>query len=239
MIDIFSFSSQGGREYNEDSVGFAYTPYGAVLVAADGLGGHRGGATASKIVVDTILAEPLDDNKNDKDWLKKRLEAADQEILDQQAVQANKMKSTVVAMKISGTKATWAHAGDSRLYYIHNSRIEAVTEDHSVAFKKYRAGEISRAEIATDEDQSSLLRSLGSQSKLKLDFGETTEPLTAGDGFLLCSDGFWEYLQDQEILFDFLKTNSAQAWTELLMLRVIERLQSDSDNLSVVTAMIR
>ncbi len=239
MIDIYSFSSQGGREYNEDKVGFAYTPYGAVLVAADGLGGHRGGAEASGIVVDTILAEPLDDNKNDKDWLKKRLEAADQEILDQQAVQANKMKSTVVALKISGTKATWAHAGDSRLYYIHNSRIEAVTEDHSVAFKKYRAGEISRAEIATDEDQSSLLRSLGSQSKLKLDFGETTEPLTAGDGFLLCSDGFWEYLQDQEILFDFLKTNSAQAWTELLMLRVIARLQSDSDNLSVVTAMIR
>lgn len=239
MIDIFSFSSQGGREYNEDSVGFAYTPYGAVLVAADGLGGHRGGAVASKIVVDTLLAEPLDDNKNDKDWLKKRLEAADQEILDQQAAQANKMKSTVVAMKISGTKATWAHAGDSRLYYIHNSRIEAVTEDHSVAFKKYRAGEISRAEIATDEDQSSLLRSLGSQSKLKPDFGETTDPLTAGDGFLLCSDGFWEYLQDQEILFDFLKTNSAQSWTELLMLRVIDRLQSDSDNLSVVTAMIR
>lgn len=239
MIDIYSFSSQGGREYNEDSVGFAYTPYGAVLVTADGLGGHRGGADASKIVVDTLLAEPLDDNKNDKDWLRRRLEAADQEILDQQAALANKMKSTVVALKISGTKATWAHAGDSRLYYIHNSRIEAVTEDHSVAFKKYRAGEITREQIATDEDQSSLLRSMGSQSKLKPDFGETTEPLTAGDGFLLCSDGFWEHIRDQEILFDFLKTNSAQAWTELMLLRVIERLQSDSDNLSVITAMIR
>ena len=83
------------------------------------------------------------------------------------------------------------------------------------------------------------MRSLGSQSKIKPDFGETTEPLTAGDGFLLCSDGFWEYIQDQEILFDFLKTNNAQAWLELMMLRVIERLKDDSDNLSVVTAMIR
>lgn len=239
MIDIYSFTSPGGREYNEDSVGFAYTPYGAVLVAADGLGGHRGGDIASKAVIDTVLAEPIEDTKNDKDWIKRRLEAADREILDQQAARANKMKSTVVALKINGTKATWAHVGDSRLYYIHNSRIEAVTEDHSVAFKKYRAGEISREEIATDEDQSSLLRSLGSQSKLKADFGETTEPLTAGDGFLLCSDGFWEYIQDQEILFDFLKTNNAQAWLELMMLRVIERLKEDSDNLSVVTAMIR
>ncbi len=239
MIDIYSFTSPGGREYNEDSVGFAYTPYGAVLVAADGLGGHRGGDIASKTVVDTVLAEPIEDTKNDKDWIKRRLEAADRAILDQQAARANKMKSTVVALKINGTKAAWAHVGDSRLYYIHNSRIEAVTEDHSVAFKKYRAGEISREEIATDEDQSSLLRSLGSQSKLKPDFGETTEPLTAGDGFLLCSDGFWEYIQDQEILFDFLKTNNAQAWSELMMLRVIERLKDDSDNLSVITAMIR
>ena len=229
MIDIYSFTSQGGREYNEDSVGFAYTTYG----------GHRGGDVASKMVVDTVLAEPLDDNKNDKDWLRKRLEEADQAILSEQAAQANKMKSTAVALKISGTKATWAHVGDSRLYYLHNNRIEAVTEDHSVAFKKYRAGEITRAEIATDEDQSSLLRSLGSQSKLKPDFGETAEPLTAGDGFLLCTDGFWEYVQDQEILFDFLKTNNAQAWTELLMLRVIERLGSGSDNLTVMTAMIR
>ena len=239
MIDIYSFTSQGGREYNEDSVGFAYTPYGAVLVTADGLGGHGGGDIASKLVVDTLLAEPLDDQKNDKEWLKKRLEDADLAIIDRQAELANKMKSTVAALKISGTKAVWAHVGDSRLYYIHNSRIEAVTEDHSVAFKKYRAGEITRAEIATDEDQSSLLRSLGSQGKLKPDFGESVEPLTAGDGFLLCSDGFWEYVQDQEILFDFLKTNNAQAWAELLLLRVIERLKSGSDNLSVVTAMIR
>ena len=239
MIDIYSFTNPGGREYNEDSVGFAYTPYGAVAVTADGLGGHRGGDVASKMVVDALLAEPLDDNKNDKDWLRKRLEAVDEAILEEQAAQGNKMKSTVVALKISGTKATWAHVGDSRLYYLHNSRIEAVTEDHSVAFKKYRAGEITRAQIATDEDQSSLLRSLGAQGKLKIDFGETVEPLTAGDGFLLCSDGFWEYIQDQEILFDFLKTNNAQAWAELLMIRVIERLKSDCDNLSVVTAMIR
>ena len=239
MIDIYSFTSRGGREYNEDSVSYAYTPYGAVLVVADGLGGHEGGDVASQKVVETILAEPLDDNKNDKDWIRKRLDAANQAILDEQAARANKMKSTVVALKISGTKATWAHMGDSRLYFIHNSTIAAVTEDHSVAYKKYRAGEITRAQLATDEDQSSLLRSLGVRGKLKPDFGETTAPLTAGDGFLLCSDGFWEYLQDQEILFDFLKTNNAQTWAELLLLRLVERVDGTNDNLAVITAMIR
>ena len=239
MIDIYSFTSRGGREYNEDSVGYAYTPYGAVLVAADGLGGHKGGDIASQKVTEILLKEPLDDNKNDRDWLKKRIDAANQALLEEQAARANKMKSTVVALKISNTKATWAHLGDSRLYFLHNSEIAAVTEDHSVAFKKYRAGEITRAQLATDEDQSSLLRSLGVRGKLKPDFGETSAPLTAGDGFLLCTDGFWELVQDQEILFDFLKTNNAQTWAELLLLRLIERIGDSSDNVAVITAMIR
>ncbi len=239
MIDIYAYTAQGGRAYNEDSVGYAYTPYGAVAVAADGLGGHMGGDVASKLVTDALLAEPLDDCKNDKEWLKKRLDTANQMILDGQAQRANKMKSTVAALKISGTKATWAHLGDSRLYYLTGGRIACVTEDHSVAYKKYKAGEITRAQIATDEDQSSLLRSLGVPEKRKPDFGETTSLLTAGDAFLLCTDGFWENIQDQEILFDYLKAANAQTWAELLLLRVIERMDSGNDNLSVITVLIR
>lgn len=239
MIDIFAFSSKGGREYNEDCVGYTYTTYGAAAVLADGLGGHQGGELASKLAVDTILKEPIDDNKNDKDWLRKRLDAANQAILGAQAEQSNRMKSTVAALKISGTKATWAHLGDSRLYFLHDSRLADVTDDHSVAYSKYKAGRISRDALATDEDQSSLLRSLGVQGKLRPDFGETNEPLTAGDGFLLCSDGFWEKVQEQELLFDFLKSNSARMWAELLLLRVIERMTDGCDNLSVITVMIR
>lgn len=239
MIDIYSFTSPGGREYNEDFVGHSMTTDGAVLIAADGLGGHKGGDIASQIAVETMLSEPYGDGKDDKAWLNSRLEAANRAILDRQAAEGNKMKSTVVALKISGLKATWAHLGDSRLYYIHNSTIAAFTEDHSVAYKKYKAGEISRAAIATDEDQSSLLRSLGSREKIKPEFGSAQAQLSAGDGFLLCSDGFWEYIQDQEILFDYLKINTAQAWAELLLLRVTERIKDGSDNLSVVTALIR
>ena len=238
MIDIYSYTSQGGRDYNEDFVGCSMTSDGAILIAADGLGGHKGGEVASRIIVDTVLSEPYE-SADDKEWLTERLTAADKLILDTQTEQGNRMKSTAVALKISGLQATWVHAGDSRLYYIHNNAIEFVTEDHSVAFKKYKAGEISRAAIATDEDQASLLRSFGSRSKLKLEFGAPEHPLAAGDAFLLCTDGFWEYVQDAEILFDYLKTNSAQAWAELLLMRAIERIKDDSDNLSVVTAMIR
>lgn len=239
MIDIYSFTSPGGREYNEDFVGSSMTPDGAVLTCADGLGGHKGGDIASRIVVDTMLTEPYDDAPDDRAWLDERINAANQVITDRQAELGNKMKSTVVALKISGFSATWAHLGDSRLYYIRDNAVVHVTEDHSVAFKKYKAGEISRAAIATDEDQPSLLRALGNSGRLRPEFGSPDNPLAVGDAFLLCTDGFWEYVQDQEILFDYLKTNSAQTWAELLLLRVMDRLKDDSDNLSVITAIIR
>lgn len=239
MIDIFAYTSHGGREYNEDSVGYAFTADGAAVVLADGLGGHQGGAVASKAAVDTILDQPANGSGNDVEWLTERINSANSVILEEQKVKGNKMKSTVVALKISGGAATWAHVGDSRLYYLHNSEIAAVTEDHSVAFKKYSAGEISRADIATDEDQSSLLRSLGNSGDPKIDYGTTSSELQPGDGFMLCSDGMWEYLQDEEILFDSLKSDTAQGWAELLLLRVIERIKPNSDNLSVITVLIR
>lgn len=238
MIDIYSYTSRAGREHNEDSMGFVHTTDGAVAVVADGLGGHQGGDVASKTAVDAFLAQPPDGDFDSREWLAQRFEDANRAILDRQSSQGNQMKSTAVVLRIDGDHAAWAHMGDSRLYYLHGSEIASVTEDHSVAFKKYRAGEILRREIATDEDQSSLLRSLGVRGEIKPEFGEAS-PLSVGDGFLLCSDGFWEHLQDQEILFDFCKTNNAQAWAELLLLRVIDRMKSDSDNLSILTAVIR
>lgn len=238
MIDIYTYTSRGGREYNEDNVDFVRTPDGVVAVVADGLGGHEGGDIASETAVKAILREPIGKTTDSREWLMSRLEDANRAILERQSVQGNKMKSTAVVLRLSGDNAAWAHMGDSRLYYLSNGEIADVTEDHSVAFKKYKAGEITRAEIATDEDQSSLLRSLGVRGELRADFGEA-KGLAVGDGFLLCSDGFWEYVKDQEILFDFCKTNNAQAWAELLLLRVIERMKSGSDNLTVLTAVIR
>jgi len=147
------------------------------------------------------------------------------------------MKTTVVALSVNGDQAAWAHAGDSRLYYLHNKAIEVYTEDHSVAYKKYLSGEITREQIGFDEDQSSLLRALGNPARSQPDCRLLEHPIAPGDGFVLCSDGMWEYILDEEILVDFLKADCAQTWAELLLLRVMERIGPENDNLSIITVM--
>ena len=234
MIDIFAYTSQGGREYNEDFVGYVPTDDGAVVVLSDGLGGVSGGEIASRIIVDAVIDEPYkcDDPAG---WLRERLNLADERVRREQRRLNNQMKSTVVALRIDGDRAAWAHAGDSRLYYLHDDMIAEVTADHSVAFKKYLAGQITRSRIAADEDKNRLLNAVG---------GEGFEPepggaaVGMGDAFVLCSDGAWEYLNDQEIAFDYLKADSAEEWAYLLLLRVLDRMDSAGDNLSIITVRI-
>ena len=73
--------------------------------------------------------------------------------------------------------------------------IAEYTDDHSVAYKKYKAGEITREEIGFDDDQSSLLRTLGSEDRYEPSVRELNLVPRKGDAFLLCSDGFWEYVK--------------------------------------------
>ena len=145
------------------------------------------------------------------------------------------MKSTAAALYVMGSRAIWAHAGDSRLYYIHEGRITACTEDHSVAYKKYKAGEITKREIAFDEDQSRLLRSIGGVDHNEPTIRVYEEFLSPGDAFLLCSDGAWEFLDDEEIVIDLLKSTCAKQWTEYLLLRMMERIKGGNDNLTLLT----
>ena len=234
MTDIFVYTSKGGRDSNEDFVGCAYSADGAVAALCDGLGGEGGGDIASRIAADVIVDEPYDTD-DDRKWLADRINLADERIKKEQTRLNNRMKSTVVALKITGSKAVWAHAGDSRLYYIHDSAIAEVTADHTVAFKKYLAGEITRGEIASDEDRNSLLNCIGIEN-FRVEYGSAE--IVKGDAFMLCCDGLWENLQDQEILFDYLKATTAERWAELMLLRAVDRMEADGDNLSVITVII-
>lgn len=239
LIDSFIFSDKGGRDRNEDAVGQKDFLNGALFALADGLGGHLHGEMASKCVVDALLESPEPDAETEMtEWFKGRFEAANEKVSALQAENPGGMKSTAVALAIRGSEAHWAHVGDSRLYYLHGGQLQCVTEDHSVAYKKYKAGEITRAQIARDEDQSCLLRALGNPERNQPDFGFAGEPLEPGDAFLLCSDGVWEYLRDQEVLVDLLKARTAQEWAELLLLRVIERIPPGNDNLSLITVLL-
>ncbi len=234
-LGSFIFSDPGGRENNEDSAGERRFPGGGVFALADGLGGHADGELASRAVCDVLLSEDPP-AEGGLEWLSDRFARANRAVLDLQRKLDSNMKSTGAALLIQGNSAFWCHAGDSRIHRLHDDALDFWTEDHSVAYKKYKAGEISRAQIGQDEDQNRLLRCLGSPDPRRSvpDIGPGVE-IAPGDGFLLCSDGVWEYLLDGEILADFLKTESAREWGELLLLRVAERVSTDNDNLTLIT----
>lgn len=239
VIDEFEFTNQGGRSYNEDSIGSKQEGGCGIFVVADGLGAHQFGEVASECVRDVLLEDWHPGEPDRQEWIKMQIAEANRRVLAIQKEKGSVLKSTVVALAIDGERAVWANAGDSRLYYLHGSGIRSITEDHSVAYKKYKAGEITREEIAQDEDQSCLLRSIGGEDRNEPDIHCPDVPLEAGDAFLLCSDGVWEYVKDGEILIDFLKAETAEDWAELLLLRLMDRIDGKNDNLTLLTLMLK
>ena len=205
---------------------------------ADGLGGHLSGEKASAEAIRTIVKGWDTSRKDLPEQLSEKICEANKKILALQENGRCVMKTTAAVLAISGGQAVWANSGDSRVYYFHDGQLSGCTNDHSVAFKKYKAGEITRDQIGSDEDQSCLLRSLGGTDRYEPEIYPAAEEIKPGDAFFLCSDGAWEYLRDEEILIDLLKAESAANWAELLMLRIMERVDGRNDNLSLITIMI-
>ena len=235
-LDAYRYTNPGGRSRNEDSADCAMGEERALFVLADGLGGHQDGDQASNLVVQTLLEQWRTLGREERDWeawLSEAIALANQRLLELQRAQGCAMKSTVAALVLSGDRAVWAHVGDSRIYRVSAGRICHATQDHSVTYKKYLAGEIGRMAINFDEDRSSLLRVVGDEARCVPSTGSA--PLGPEDGFLMCSDGFWECLYDEEILIDFLKAPSARNWAETMLVRALPRMEPGGDNLTLMT----
>ena len=195
-LEAYLYTNPGGRRDKEDSADYWIEADSGIFVLADGLGGHRDGAAASALVTRSLLDSWSRKELPDKDtdisaWLYESILTANDELLAAQKEQGSSMKSTIVALAIDWVNCAWAHVGDSRLYYLTNGHIIHATQDHSVSFKKFLAGEIGLEDINFDDDRSSLLRVVGDPGRCQPDTGmpEINGQLCPGDAFLLCSDG--------------------------------------------------
>ena len=219
-LSVYSYTNQGGRAHNEDSLRWNCDGARGVFVLADGLGGHACGQVASRLAVDALCPEALDPLPG-KEELLERFQAANTRILEQQAQPGQEdMRTTAVALSLGESGAAWAHIGDSRLYRFSGGALSCLTRDHSVTYMKYLGGEISYMDVYHDDDRSSLLRVLG-RAPCHPEGGEG--PVQAGDTFLLCSDGFWEFVYNEEMLVDWLKSSSPEQWARRMLLRHIRR----------------
>ncbi len=198
-----SLSKTGGRETNEDRLGWQTDNHrSGYWLVADGLGGHHCGELAAEIVIKTIAEEYPAHAETVPDNIRYLLQQADQRIMDAQlsTPQAEDMASTGVLLMLGNRRAIWGHVGDSRLYRFRNGQCECLTTDHTMAQLLVNAGQIS-AKSNSHPERSLLLQSLGGNVfRMKI---TNAEKFKIGDVFLLCSDGFWEYLQEEDMVDAF------------------------------------
>lgn len=227
MLEIATYTDIGGRERNEDTVRYVSKGTdGVCLVLADGLGGHGGGELASSTAAKCICRGW--DGTADSGQLKALLQEANRRV---QAIQTPRcaMKTTAAVLTLAGERAVWAHAGDSRLYYFQNGALAFQTRDHSAAQLGVMLGEITPDQIRFHEDRSRVLRALGQEGELTVETGEAA--LGAGrHAFLLCSDGFWEYVLEREMEEDLRAAAGPEDWLSRMRRRLTERVTGDNDN---------
>lgn len=211
LLLYVSYTDKGGRPYNEDRAGFKQTD-GSHLCAvlADGLGGHGGGQIASAETVRLIL-EGYHGSATTA-FLCDLVQEAHRKVLSLQTA-ACKMKTTAVVLAVEPKRAQWAYVGDSRLYHFVDGKLKFQTRDHSASQVAVLMGQIRQEEIRFHEDRSRLYRALGQENGVGADTGEI-ELFGGSHAFLLCSDGFWEYVYEEEMEQELRGASSPEDWLE-------------------------
>lgn len=200
------------RSHNEDS--YLIDEELQLFVVADGMGGHAGGGTASRIAVETIDKElrqvrtsPTSPFKAQTalqdsplpDFLRAAVEKACFEIYRaaQEDPRLAGMGTTVITLCVQHEHALFAHVGDSRAYLVRGDLIQQISEDHSLVNEQIKAGMITPDEARHSRYKNIITRSVGFEEEVQVDvMGIMLEP---DDAFVLCSDGLANLVEDKEI----------------------------------------
>lgn len=235
-------SEQGNREINEDFVGkIEDTVHGTgCFVLCDGLGGHGHGEVASRLVVESICGTYSAGGQRE-DFLQSAVCEGQNKLLALQKEwhEQSEMKTTVVLLKVGEREMQWCHVGDSRLYYFEKNKLRQRTLDHSVPQMLVSAGEIKEKEIRHHPDRNRLLRVMGMEwdsPKYAL-----SEPVPKADrqAFLLCSDGFWELIDEKAMQKCLKKAKTPEEWLALMRGIVLKNgKNTDMDNFSAIAVFV-
>ena len=217
QMELATLSRRGGRNYNEDACGHWHSDSHLCCVVADGAGGHGGGDKASKLAVQFILGAFAASPDGSAEAIRAVIMATNRSIIqhraDERALQ--NMHSTVVALFIDleANVATWGHCGDSRLYVFRGGRIAARTRDHSLVQSLVDGGMLAAEDMRSHPQRSELLSALGvGEEDLQLSVSTQAWRVEAGDVFLLCTDGLWEYVEDSRLESALSQAVSPHTW---------------------------
>lgn len=228
------------RPANEDSVALVIPDNaslllrrGALAVVADGMGGHEGGEVASELAVRVLTKTYYEEEGDPQEALAIAFATANRAIFDQ-ARQRSKlagMGTTCTAVAVVRARAYCAHAGDSRAYLVRGGQAYCMTEDHSATMELVKKGLLTHAEARHHEDRNVILRAMGTHKTIQAEHWNPPFPMRPGDRLVLCSDGLYEMVNDDEIA-RIAAANPPQQACEGLIALAVGRVSTD--NLSAV-----
>ena len=235
-FSVYQVSRKGGREKNEDRMGYCYTRDAGLFALADGMGGHPEGEVASQLSLQTMAALFQRDAKptlpDPIRFLSEAILAGHQQLL-RYATQKSLVdtpRTTIVACVVQGNAAYWAHCGDSRLYMLRGENLVARTRDHSYSELQQTMSQV--VPMGEKFNRNVLFTCLGSPGKPVID---TVGPLLmqTGDRLLLCSDGLWGTVSDAVIVSHMARQPISEAVPDLVEL-ALRSGGAKCDNVSVL-----
>lgn len=212
---------------------------GLLIALADGMGGHAGGATASRTAIETLMQEYYKDLYNSiPASLKKAFLSANEKVLTRSKTDetCKGMGSTLTAVVVKNNRMFHAHVGDSRGYIIENGNITQFTEDHSYVASLIRAGAISEEDAKKHPEGNVITRAIGINEELKVDAPEIHVELKKGQYILLCCDGLWGQVENDKIV----ETVRECREPDIICEKLIEQANQNGgpDNITVVVARV-
>ena len=238
-------SDLGNIRLNNEDMGMFYRiadenilkEKGYLLIVADGMGGHKAGEVASRMATEIVSQEYFKKNANGsiEKNLFKAFELANKQIYDMSSSNAayHGMGTTCTAIVVADQTVYYAHVGDSRAYFFKKDVITRITEDHTYVQELVKKGDITAKEAETHPKRNILTNAMGTKPSLRIDTGKFKISFEKGDRLLLCSDGLYDYLKDEE-LAQILKTKSLQEAAEYMIIEAKRR--GGHDNITVVLA---
>ncbi len=237
-FSIYQDTDIGRRTGNQDRMGYCFTRDTLLMIVADGMGGHLRGEVAAQIAMQTAAADfqqaarpSLEDPAA---FLDRALRHGHREILRYQQLHRlpESPRTTVVACIVQDGRAWWAHAGDSRLYWIRRGACLARTLDHSKVQNLVDLGLIQPHEQETHPERNKVLNCLGSPFEPTIELGGAPE-LEPGDVLMLCSDGVWS-AYDEGAVCDRLSGTPVAQSIPMLVRDAVETLGPVADNATAV-----
>ncbi len=235
-FSVYQISRKGGREKNEDRMGYCYTRDSGLFALADGMGGHPEGEVASQLALQTLAGafqrEAKPALKSPLRFLQEAILAGHHQLLRYATERSlvDTPRTTIVACVIQGNAAYWAHCGDSRLYLVRDGALMQRTRDHSYTELQETLAHV--VPIDARFNRSVLFTCLGSPGKPVVD---TVGPinLQPGDRIVVCSDGLWSTVPDEEIV-DILSSRPLSDAVPEMVERALRNGGSHGDNVTAL-----